>query len=203
MKNSSQQPDGGDDRPQQITRLLNAAGDGGLSPDLLPLVYDELRSLARARMAATPPGNTLQPTALVHEAYLRLLTGNDREWSGRGHFFAAAAEAMRQILVEQVRRKKSLKRGGDRKRVELDDVEFTVDESPDQLLRVHEGLATLEARDVECANIVKLRYFAGFTRSETSVALGIPLRTLDRKWRYAVARLQQATDRSGENPDET
>ena len=141
--------------------------------ELLPLVYDELRRLAAARMAEEKPGQTLQATALVHEAYVRLVGGDEaRQWAGRGHFFAAAAEAMRRILVESARRKGSLKRGGGRARAELRDADLAADEAPDEVLAVDEALAGLAAADPQAAELVKLRYFAGLSVPEAADGAG-------------------------------
>lgn len=177
----------------ELTRILEAAckGDKHASEELLPLVYVELRKLARARMAKTPPGNTLQATALVHEAYLRLVGKEDPEWGNRAHFFAAAAEAMRQILVEQARRKASLKRGGGRKRVDIEQVTPLIKPPAENVLALNEALERLEQEDARKAEIVKLRYFAGLTREETAAAQGVSVRTIDREWRYIVARLHK------------
>jgi RNA polymerase sigma factor (TIGR02999 family) len=170
-----------------VTRMLRAAseGDSKASADLLPLVYDELRRLARSQMAKTPPGNTLQPTALVHEAYMRLVGSDEPGWDNRGHFFAAAAKAMRQILVEQARRKGSQKRGGGRKRVDVDDVEPVIDPPSADMLALHEALEQLEQVDPRQGEIVMLRYFAGLTTEEAAAALGISTRTVEREWRFA------------------
>jgi RNA polymerase sigma factor (TIGR02999 family) len=167
--------------------MLQAAGrgDANASAELLPLVYDELRELARAQMAKTPPGNTLQPTALVNEAYVRLVGHDDANWDNRGHFFAAAARAMRQILVDQARRKNSLKRGGRRKRVDVDYVEPAIDPPSDEILALHEALEKLEQADPRQGEIVMLRYFTGLTIEETAAALGISTRTVEREWRFA------------------
>jgi RNA polymerase sigma factor (TIGR02999 family) len=167
--------------------MLRAAseGDSKASADLLPLVYDELRRLARSQMAKTPPGNTLQPTALVHEAYMRLVGSDEPGWDNRGHFFAAAAKAMRQILVEQARRKGSQKRGGGRKRVDVDNVEPVIDPPSADMLALHEALEQLEQVDPRQGEIVMLRYFAGLTTEEAAAALGISTRTVEREWRFA------------------
>ena len=172
-----------------VTRILSQidAGDPSAAEKLLPLVYQELRKLAAARLAQEKPGQTLQATALVHEAYLRLVGNCDsaQPWNGRGHFFAAAAEAMRRILVEQARCKKQVQRGGDFERVPLEIAE-PVEESPDEdLVAVDESLARLEAHDPLAASVVKLRYFAGLSMPETAEALGISLRTAERNWTYA------------------
>jgi len=169
-----------------VTEMLRAAsaGDSQAAADLLPLVYAELRKLARARMAKTPPGNTLQPTALVHEAYLRLIGRDDPSWNSRGHFFAAAAKAMRQILVEQARRKASIKHGGGRKRVDVADAELFIDPPAEDLLALEEALTRLEQASARQGKIVMLRYFAGLTNEETAAAMDISLRTVEREWRF-------------------
>jgi RNA polymerase sigma factor (TIGR02999 family) len=162
----------------------------GASAALLPLVYDQLRRLARQRMRAERPDQTLQATALVHEAYLRLVEAqNPQQWDGRWHFFAAAAEAMRRILVDNARRRSRAKRGGGRRRVSLDAVELTVDEPPDDLLALDEALAAFAERQPEKAQLVKLRYFAGLTNEEAAQAMGISTSTADRHWAYARAWL--------------
>jgi RNA polymerase sigma factor (TIGR02999 family) len=175
-----------------VTQLLDAAaaGDPKAAADLLPLVYDELRTLAAARLAAERSGQTLQPTALVHEAYLRLVGGEDRRWDSRGHFFAAAAEAMRRILVERARSKARLKRGGDRRRVDLDLVELAADGPGDDLLALDEALGKLERKDPRKAALVKLRFFAGLTNEHAAAALGISPSTADNDWAYARAWLR-------------
>ncbi|UCC30910.1 MAG: sigma-70 family RNA polymerase sigma factor [Phycisphaerales bacterium] len=174
-----------------VTQMLRAASDGDpqAAADLLPLVYSELRKLARARMAKTPPGNTLQPTALVHEAYLRLIGRDNPSWNSRGHFFAAAAQAMRQILVEQARRKFTLKRGGNRKRIPLDEVDPAIEPPPEDVLALNEGLTHLEKVDPRKGQIVMLRYFAGLTTEETAAALSVSAPTVEREWRFARAFL--------------
>lgn len=158
----------------------------------MPLVYEELRKLAAARLAQEQPGQTLQATALVHEAYLRLVgdggAGSNNEqlhWNSRGHFFGAAAEAMRRILVDQARRKRELKHGGDLQRVALDNCESLVTGPRADLLALNESLARLEAQDALAASVVKLRYFAGLSMPETAQSLGISLRTAERNWTYA------------------
>jgi RNA polymerase sigma factor (TIGR02999 family) len=176
-----------------LTRTLAAAsrGDRKAAAELLPLVYDELRQLARARIAHVPPGNTLQPTALVHEAYMRVVGEQDPGWDGRGHFFAAAAEAMRQVLVDQARRKKRLKRGGDKKRMDVADFEVPLATPVEDILAVDEALEKLERDDPRKAQVVAMRFFAGLTREETAAAMGVSLATIDREWRYIVARLHR------------
>jgi len=171
-----------------VTRILNAAerGDPRAARELLPLVYDELRKLAAQRMAAERPCQTLQATALVHEAYLRLVGGNaDCQWNSRGHFFAAAAEAMRRILVENARRKASLKRGGGAERQELVESELIAPEIPFDIAALDEALTQLDEVDAVAASLVKLRYFAGLSSAAAADALGISPRTADRIWVYA------------------
>jgi RNA polymerase sigma factor (TIGR02999 family) len=171
-----------------VTRILSAIdqGDPRAAEQLLPLVYDELRRLAAGKMAHEKPGQTLQATALVHEAYLRLIDGDQAsQWNSRGHFFAAAAEAMRRILVERVRHKQSLKAGGDRRRQELPDIEVAGDESDLDLLALHEALTKLESRDRRRAELVKLRFFAGLSIAQAADALGISTSTADNDWAYA------------------
>jgi RNA polymerase sigma factor (TIGR02999 family) len=184
---------------QSVTRVLRAAaeGDAAAAQDLLPLVYDELRTLARARLRQMPPGQTLQPTALVHEAYLRLVGREEAGWEGRGHFFAAAACAMRDILVEQARRKKALKRGGDRQRVDPEHVEPVFELPSDDILAVDEAVRRLEQDDPRKGQIVNLRFFARLTTAETAAALGVSVGTVEREWRYIRAWLQRelASDR--------
>ena len=175
-----------------VTQILSAieAGDSRAAAELLPLVYEEMRKLASVRLANEKPGQTLQATALVHEAYLRLVgEGQPKEWSGRGHFFAAAAEAMRRILIETARRKGRQKRGGVRRQEELQlDVPATDDSSVD-LLEVDEAITRLAAEHPEKAELVKLRYFAGLSLPEAAAALGISTATASRRWRYARAWL--------------
>jgi RNA polymerase sigma factor (TIGR02999 family) len=172
----------------EVTQILAEieAGDTQAAGRLLPLVYDELRKLAARKMAQEKPGQTLQATALVHEAYLRLVDGDKvQNWNSRGHFFAAAAEAMRRILVENARRKASLKRGGGREREDLPEVQLTAPEISDDLVALDEALTQLAATDALAAELVKLRYFAGLTGVQAAEALGISPRTADRTWVYA------------------
>src|SRR2546426_127250 len=171
----------------EVTRILNAIqqGDARAADELLPLVYEELRKLAGHKMAGEAPGHTLQATALVHEAWLRLTASNQQMWENRGHFFAAAAEAMRRILVEHARRKKSLKRGGGAEREELDESALVLAAPQDELLAVHEALDTLEREDPVASELVKLRYFVGMTMAEAAAALGLAPRTAERLWTYA------------------
>ena len=183
----------------QVTEVLERIRDGDrqAADDLLPLVYDELRRLARARMAHLPPGNTLQPTALVHEAYACLVGREDPGWDTRGHFFAAAAQAMRQVLVDQARRKKTLKRGGDRKRIDLEDFNAPLACPVDDVLALDEALERLAGDDPRKAQVVTLRCFAGLSREETAAAMGLSLATIDREWRYIIARLHKELSERG------
>jgi RNA polymerase sigma factor (TIGR02999 family) len=186
-----------------VTRILSAIDQGDPSAaaaELLPLVYKELRNLATVRLAREKPGQTLQATALVHEAYLRLVAGHDQKhWNGRGHFFAAAAEAMRRILVDMARRKRGPKRGGDRRRVTLDEVCSLADDRSDQLLALNEALQKLEAESPDKAELVKLRYFAGLPHQEAAEALGISRATADRYWAYAKVFLYAELEDSEES----
>jgi RNA polymerase sigma factor (TIGR02999 family) len=182
-----------------VTHILSAIedGDAHAAEQLLPLVYDELRRLAAQEMAQEKPGQTLQATALVHEAYLRLVdVEKAQHWNSRRHFFAAAAEAMRRILIEEFRRKQSLRRGGGFARIELDDAVVQADGagSPD-LIALDEALTRLAAVDPEAAKLVNLRYFAGLTVEEAAQALGISSRTVKRNWAFARAWLQREIDR--------
>ena len=179
-----------------VTAILRAAGqgDGTAAASLLPLVYGELRKLAKARMARLPPGQTLQPTALVHEAYLRLLGKADLHLESRRHFFFAAARAMRDILVEQARSKAGPRRGGGRRRVELREDAATCGPAPEEVLALHEALAELEKEDPLKAQIVNLRYFAGMSMEETAQVLGLSERTLHRHWRFVKAWLKSRLD---------
>ncbi|QGJ68933.1 RNA polymerase ECF-type sigma factor [Planctomycetales bacterium 10988] len=177
----------------KVTQILHQieGGDPAAASDLLPLVYAELRKLATLKMRNEPSGQTLQPTALVHEAYLRLLgSGEEHCWDSRGHFFAAAAESMRRILIENARRRKTLKRGGDRDRFEISDQDALVaDRDIDELLDLDTALDKLAHSEPELARLVKLRYFAGLTIEETAEVLGISSRTVKRNWAYARAWL--------------
>lgn len=177
-----------------VTQILFQieSGDPVAAEQLLPLVYEELRKLAAAKLAQEKPGQTLQATALVHDAYLRLVDNDQAQhWNSRGHFFGAAAEAMRRILVDQARRKGQVKRGGDLQRISLDAAEPTAERLTDDLVALDESLARLEALDSLAAKVVKLRYFAGLTMPETAEALDIPLRTAERNWTYARTWLHQ------------
>jgi RNA polymerase sigma factor (TIGR02999 family) len=189
-----------------VTHLLDAAaaGDPSAAAELLPLVYDELRKLAAARMTAESPGQTLEATALVHEAYLRLVGGaQPHDWNSRGHFFAAAAEAMRRILVESARRKKSLKAGGGRRRLDIAGVDLPVAGPSFDLLALEDALQRLARKDPRKAELVKLRFFAGLTVGQAARVLGIAPSTADEDWAYARSWLRLAMgggpgDRPGE-----
>jgi len=175
----------------QVTQLLTAidAGDSQAAAQLLPLVYSELRKLAAAKMAHEQPGQTLQPTALVHEAWLRLVGEEEVRFSGRAHFFAAAAEAMRRILIERARRKHSLKRGAGAQKVSLEELELAIEADDDTLLAVDEALMKLAKEDPDSAEFIKLRFFAGLTNRDAASALQIPERTARRHWSFARAWL--------------
>jgi RNA polymerase sigma factor (TIGR02999 family) len=181
-----------------VTQILNAieGGDPKAADELLPLVYEELRLLAAQKLAKELPGQTLQATALVHEAYMRLVGSENQDWDGRGHFFAAGAEAMRRILVDNARRKKSLKRGGDQKRVDLGEA-ILADHSnlsSDYLIALDKALTKFSEEDRIKADLVKLRYFAGLTIEQTAEALGISEATAKRYWTYARAWLVREID---------
>ena len=191
----------------EVTRILSAIdqGDPHAAEQLLPLVYEELRKLAAQKMAQEAPGQTLQPTALVHEAYLRLVASGDasapraQHWDGRGHFFAAAAEAMRRILVDNARRKKRLRHGGGRNRLEVDAMDLADDVADARLLALDEAMTKLAAEEPTVAEVVKLRYFAGFTIEQTAEALGISVRTANRHWAYARAWLHQHLEQASDD----
>ena len=174
-----------------VTRILNAIeqGDAKAADELLPLVYEELRRLAGLKMSQEPPGQTLQGTALVHEAYIRLVGSEAQNWSGRTHFFAAAAEAMRRILIENARRKRRLRHGGGQQRVGFDDACMAIEEPSEDLIALDEALAKLAIEDPVKANLVKLRYFAGLTIEQAAKILEISRATADRYWSYARAFL--------------
>ena len=171
-----------------VTEILTAIDRGQARADeLLPLVYEELRKLAAARMAQESPGQTLQPTALVHEAWLRLVRDTNPKFDGRAHFFAAAAEAMRRILIENARRKRALRHGGGQARVDIHEVEIAAAE--DELLAVHEALDKLSAEDAGLADLVKMRFFVGLTNKEAAEILGVSEPTVERRWAFARAWL--------------
>lgn len=174
-----------------LTTVLESAarGDPRAAEQLLPLLYGELRRLAHSYMSRQADGHTLQTTALVHEAYMRLVGKEDPGWSGRGHFFAAAAQAMRQILIEQARRKGAVKHGGAVKRVNLETVDPEIQPPSEDLLALNDALTELERSDPRKAKLVMLHYFAGLTMPETAAALGISLSTAEREWRFARALL--------------
>ena len=181
----------------QVTHILERAqqGDRKAAEELLPLVYDELRRLAAARMAQEQAGQTLQPTALVHEAWLRLTGGEQAAFDGRGHFFAAAAEAMRRILIENARRKGRLKRGGEWERVGLEKLDVAVTADDDTLLAVHEALNKLAGVDPVGAKLIELRFFAGLSNVDAAKVLGLAERTAKRTWAYARAWLHEELTR--------
>jgi len=178
----------------EVTRILNAIaqGDGRAIDQLLPAVYQELRQLAAQKLSREKPGQTLQATALVHEAYLRLLGATDQTWKGRTHFFAAAAEAMRRILIENARRKHRFKRGGDQQRLDVDEAQIAIEGPSQDLLALDEALVRLEAADKTKADLVKLRYFAGLTLEQAAEVLEMSPSTAKRHWTYARAWLYKA-----------
>jgi RNA polymerase sigma factor (TIGR02999 family) len=191
----------------EVTRILDdaARGDPRAAERLLPLVYEELRKLAAQRLAREAPGQTLQATALVHEAYLRLVdAGNARQWNGRGHFFGAAAEAMRRILIERARRGRRVCHGGGRQRLDLDrldsrhlQLDAPDDDSAEELLALDEALTRLEREEPGAASVVKLRYFTGLTIEEAADVAGLSVRTANRHWAYARAWLFQELSGKG------
>ncbi len=178
----------------EITLLLQACGRGDrhASEELLPLVYDELRRHAAVRMAHEAAGQTLQPTALVHEAWLRLSKDDAQAWQNRAHFFGAAAEAMRRILIENARRKSRLKRGGDQLRVDIDELELAAATADEKILLIDEALAELQREDPEKARVVLLKFFGGQTNQEVAAMLQVTERTVERHWAYAKAWLFEA-----------
>jgi RNA polymerase sigma factor (TIGR02999 family) len=183
----------------EVTLLLNAiaAGEPKASSELLPLVYEELRKLAASKMAHEKPGQTLQATALVHEAWIRMVGSNDQKaWDNRGHFFSAAAEAMRRILVDRARQKARIRHGGALERVDLEHVTLATEDTDSNLLAIHEALEKLAAEAPEKAEIVKLRYFTGLEHAEIAQALGISLATVQRHWTYARAWLYREIQRN-------
>jgi RNA polymerase sigma factor (TIGR02999 family) len=188
-----------------VTFLLSAidSGDPQAAEQLLTLVYDDLRRLAARRLSHESPGQTLEPTALVHEAYLRLVGARGVRWDGRAHFFAAAARAMRQILVENARRKRALKRGAGATRQELDEAELLVPEPREDLLALDEALTELAAADRPAADLVQLRYFGGLSIAEAARVLGISPRSADRLWAYARAWLHQKVSGAGADTNQS
>jgi RNA polymerase sigma factor (TIGR02999 family) len=181
-----------------VTRILEAAGQGDpkAAEELMPLVYGELRRLAAAKMAQERPGQTLQPTALVHEAFLRLVGGENQNWNGRAHFFGAAAEAMRRILIENARRKHAVRHGGGQARLDINEIEIAAGVKDNELLAVSDALEKFAARDKQKAELVKLRYFVGLTTEEAAEVLGISVPTADRWWNFSRAWLFEEIERS-------
>jgi RNA polymerase sigma factor (TIGR02999 family) len=182
-----------------VTRILDAIkqGDPTAAQELLPLVYEELRRLARARMAQQPPGQTLQATALVHEAWLRLAGSDRQQWAGRAHFFAAAAEAMRHILVDRARRKKRAKHGGGQPPADANELEIAANADDEKLLLVHEALEKLALEEPLRAEVVKLHFFVGLTHAESAEILGLSEKTVRRHWNFARVWLYQAIRENG------
>ncbi|MFO0999188.1 MAG: ECF-type sigma factor [Planctomycetaceae bacterium] len=188
-----------------VSQLLTAIerGDANAADQLLPLVYGELRKLAASKMAQEKPGQTLQATALVHEAFVRLVdVQKAQQWSGRGHFFAAAAEAMRRILVENARRRQQLKHGGEFHKTEADDVPIVADTTQDDLIALDEALVRLKTVDADAARLVQLRYFTGLTIPLAAESLGISPRTADRLWAFARAWLHREISGTAESPED-
>jgi RNA polymerase sigma factor (TIGR02999 family) len=180
--------------PESVTQILDAvgAGDPKAAEKLLPLVYEDLRRLAAAKMARIAPGQTLQPTALVHEAWLRLVESQQQPvWNSRGHFFAAAAESMRRILVDRARRQSAEKHGGGLRRVDLDQLDIAEEANSDLLIVLDEALTSLAGRDPIAAQLIKLRFFVGLPNDQAAELLGVPERTAKRAWAYARAWLYQ------------
>ena len=185
------------DGMSDVTRILERAqaGDSQAAEELLPLVYDELRRLAAAKMAHEAPGQTLQPTALVHEVWLRLVGNENQKWNGRAHFFGAAAEAMRRILIENARRKRAARHGGGQVRLDVQEIEIASAGKDDELLAVSDALEKFAARDKQKAELVKLRYFVGLTTEEAAEVLGISVPTADRWWNFSRAWLFEEIER--------
>ena len=183
-----------------VTRILTAIeqGDPRAADELLPAVYQELRRLAADKLSRERPGQTLQATALVHEAYIRLVGAEGQNWRSRTHFFAAAAEAMRRILIESARRKQRLKRGGGRQRLALEDADLAIEQPSENLIALDEALTKLAKEDRVVAELVKIRYFAGLTLGQTAELLGVSRRTADRYWAYARAWLYQEITKAEE-----
>ena len=194
---SNEAPDTPGAANNQVTRVLERVRCGELSAagELLPLVYDELRRLATSKMAHERPDQTLQPTALVHEAWLRLVGNEQQKWNGRAHFFGAAAEAMRRILIENARRKAAARHGGGEARLDIDQIEIATTAPDDELLAVNDALEKLAAYDSQMAELVKLRYFVGLTTEDAAEVLGISVRTAERWWTYSRAWLYQEFER--------
>ena len=188
------------DSTEPVTQVLQAvgAGDAKAAEKLLPLVYEELRRLAAAKMANEAPGQTLQPTALVHEAWLQLAGATTQGWNDREHFFRAAAEAMRRILVDRARQRTAAKRGHNPQRTEWSDSKLQAVSPDDQMLAIHETLDQLALRDPVSADLVKLRYFVGLSMAEAAESLGLPLRTVERMWTFARTWLREAIQAGGD-----
>jgi RNA polymerase sigma factor (TIGR02999 family) len=188
----------------EVTQLLESIRQGNpqASAELLPLVYEQLRRLAAEKMSRELPGHTLQATALVHEAYIRLVDGHEsQQWDSRWHFYAAAAEAMRRIVINRARDKKRIKRGGEFRRVSLDQAEVSLDSDTDDLVALDEALVALEQEDALAAQVVKLRFFAGLKHREVAAALGMSLRSAERQWAYAQAWLYDRLQQNGSSVD--
>ena len=175
----------------EVTRLLAEAGSGQAQAanGLLPLVYEELRKLAAHRMSNERADHTLQATALVHEAYVRLVGDQDVQWANRDHFFAAAAEAMRRILIEHARAKQGPQRGGDRRKMPMDVLDLAIADDPEQIVALDEAICRLEEQDADAARVVRLRFYAGLSVEETAAAMNISDRTVKREWAFARAFL--------------
>jgi len=185
-----------------VTQILNAIeqGDRQAADKLLPLVYGELRLLAAQKLSREPPGQTLEATALVHEAYIKLVGDQGQNWTNRGHFFAAAAEAMRRLLVDNARRKKSERCGGRRQKVDLDNLSIAIENQPDDLIALDEALSRLADEDADVADLVKLRYFGGLTLEQAAEVKGISRRTAGRHWNYARLWLYREMTKADETP---
>ena len=185
-----------------VTRILQSLerGEVQAADGLLPLVYDELRRLAAAKMAQEAPGQTLQPTALVYEAYLRLIGNQSQKWNGRAHFFGAAAEAMRRILIENARRKRAARHGGGQARLDINEIEIAAAAKDDELLAVSDALEKFATRDQQKAELVKLRYFVGLTTEEAAEVLGVSVPTADRWWNFSRAWLFEEIERERKTP---
>lgn len=204
MANESPRPQESGSPAPAVTAVLNAisAGDQAATDELLPLVYEELRKLAQQRLSREPGGGaglTLQPTALVHEAYLRLLGESDVKWTNRGHFFAAAANAMRRIMVERARRHRAARHGGARQRLTLDESAIAIDQHCEQLLDLDKAMTTLESRDPRKAQIVMLRFYAGLNIEQTALALDLSPATVKNEWRFARAWLHSEMSNHGDD----